>query len=41
MSGLNDEIIKNHAELLQLMDEVKNISEYPICIEEEYSLSDI
>ena len=23
------------------MDEVKNISEYPICIEEEYSLSDI
>ena len=41
MSGLNDEIIKNHAELLQLMDEVKNISEYTICIEEEYSLSDI
>ena len=38
---LNDKIIKNQAELLQLMDEVKNISEYPICIDEEYSISDI
>lgn len=38
---LNDRIIENQAELLELMESVKNISEYPICVTEEYSISEV
>lgn len=38
---LYDKIVENQAELLRLMENVKDISEYPICMNEEYNIADI
>ena len=32
MSELYDKMVENQAELLQIMEEIKNLSEYPICL---------
>lgn len=41
MGELYDKIVENQAELLQIMEEVKNLSEYPICMNEDYNILDI
>ena len=34
MSELYDKIVENQAELLRIIEEIKNLSEYPICMNE-------
>ena len=41
MSELYDKMVENQAELLQIMEEIKNLSEYPICLNEDYNIADI
>lgn len=41
MSELYDKIVENQAELLRIMDDIKNLSEYLICMNEEYNVVDI
>ena len=41
MSELYDKIVENQAELLRVMEDIKNLSEYPICMNEEYNMIDI
>ena len=41
MSELYDKIVENQAELLRIIEEIKNLSEYPICMNEEYNIVDI
>ena len=39
MSKLYDKMVENQAELLQIMEEIKNLSEYPICLNEDYNIA--
>ena len=41
MSELYDKMVENQAGLLQIMEEIKNLSEYPICLNEDYNIADI
>lgn len=41
MTELYDKIVENQAELLRVMEDIKNLSEYPICMNEEYNMIDI
>ena len=41
MSELYDKIVENQAELLRIMDDIKNLSEYLIGMNEEYNVVDI
>ena len=41
MSELYDKMVENQAELLQIMEEIKNLSQYPICLNEDYNIADI
>lgn len=41
MSELEEQIVQNQAELLRIMEEIKEISDYPICLNEDYNIMDI
>ena len=41
MTELSDKVVKNQSELLQIAEDIKNLSEYPICMNEDYNVTDI
>ncbi|CUP57653.1 CRISPR type II-A/NMEMI-associated protein Csn2 [Anaerostipes hadrus] len=41
MTELSDKVVKNQSELLQVAEDIKNLSEYPICVNEKYNMTDI
>lgn len=41
MSKLYDKMVENQSELLQIAEDIKNLSEYPISLNEDYNITDI
>lgn len=41
MSEIYDKMVENQAKLLQIAEDIKNLSEYPIYINEDYNMPDI
>lgn len=41
MTELSDKVVKNQSELFQIAEDIKNLSEYPICMNEDYNVTDI